>query len=249
MSNKSKGILGVIVLVGLISAFFAVTWVQAGRVSQVELTESEARISKVSVSGSGEIRAVPDIAIIRLGVETQAETAQTALTKNNEQMQSLMDSLRDSGIPAENIQTQTIRLTPRYNIDEEDGTRRLIGYSASNIVVIETTDLERLGIILDSAVSAGATTIDNIRFEISDIENLAEDARRAAVENAQDKAQQLASLTDVTLGTVLDIQEFSDLPGPVQQQVEFQAETMAVPIQPGTQTLHINVQITWQLEK
>lgn len=249
MSKKLRLLFGVFISLGVILAFLSVTLVQAGHESQVEEPESGERVRSVSVTGSGEIRAIPDLAIIRLGVENQAETAEATLDENNERMQALINALQDSGIPAESIQTQTIRLAPRYRFDEENGSQTLIGYSASNSVDIESDDLQRLGIILDQAVRAGATTIDSIRFELSNAEDLAADARQAAVANAKEKAEQLAELTGVSLGAVLDIQEFSNLPSPVQEQVEFQAEAAAIPIQPGKQTIRINVQITWQLEQ
>ena len=200
----------------------------------------------VQVSGTGEIQAAPDTVIINLGVQTQAKTAQAALETNNTQMQTLVDALKKGNIPSEDIQTQTIRLSPRYDYNNTDNTQTLIGYTASNVVQISTTDLESVGTLLDQAVKAGANTIDNISFEISDTGKLLDQAREKAVQDARHKAEALASLTGTSLGPIVEIQESSSTPAPVVRQFEA-ASAAPVPVSPGSQSVSVQVQVTWEL--
>jgi uncharacterized protein len=71
-------------------------------------------------------------------------------------------------------------------------------------------------------------------------------ARDAAWEDARQKAEQLAGLAGVELGEVLLINEALTLPFPAfETYAAF--DVAAVPVQPGTQTVGINIQVTWRL--
>ncbi len=199
----------------------------------------------VQVSGMGELQVKPDTAVIDLGVETQATSAQAALQQNNTKTQALMNTLQKANIPAENIQTQTIRLTPRYESAKTGGSQTLVGYTASNIMEVRTKDLKSFGTLLDQAVNAGANTIENISLEVSSPDQMLDQARKLAIVDAQHKAEQLAQLTGATLGPVLEIQESSSAPHPIVGQPA--AETAGVPISPGTQNVSVQVQVTWSL--
>lgn len=215
--------------------------------SPSESQQTDSNVRRVQVSGAGELEIEPDTAVLRLGVQTEADSAQVALRQNNSQMQTLMNSLEEADIPAENIQTQTIRLSPRYELENTGENRTLVGYTASNVLEVRTENLDELGNLLDQSVEAGANTIENIRFEISASEDLSDIARESAVQNARHKAEQLAELTNATLGPILEIQESSNTPGPIVRQVEAPAEAAAVPISPGSQTISVQVQVTWSL--
>ena len=220
---------------------------EAGSLQPQKESSVEKSKSTISVSGTSQVQATPDRAIIRLGVEIQAESAEEAFAQNSTQMQSLLDALEAAGIASENIQTQSVRLTPRYDFDHEDETRTLVGYTAANVVRVESDQLDSLGVLLDKAVGAGATTIESVRFTVSDQKVFIGQARQAAVEDARYKAEQLAGLTGAELGPVLQIRESSDVPGPVYREAEALEEEGATPIEPGSETVQISVQITWTL--
>ena len=215
-------------------------------------TQSEAGDQRtISVSGSGVISAAPDQVTLRLGVETTAETASEALSQNNDQMTDVINSLQDAGIPAERIQTQTVRLNPRYETPpREPGQaeeRELVGYTARNIVVARTEDLDAIGQLLDTAVRAGANRIDGLRFEVSDSQDLLNQARDAAWEDAEEKAQQLASLAGAELGDVLSIDESTRTPRPVTMESAEMERAASVPVEPGSEEVQVNLQVTWSL--
>lgn len=209
----------------------------------------------ISVSGTGEATAQPDTAVVTLGVETEAESAEDALDENTEQMQALLTALQEAGIPEADIQTQAIRLQPRYeevrrtepNGEGERMDRELVGYMAVNTVEVRVRDIETLGSLLDTAVEAGGNRIQGIRFEVSDAADLVDEAREAAWENAEHKAEQLVDLAGAELGDVLTISESSRVPRPVVRE-QVQTEAAAVPIEPGTQTISVDIQVTWMLE-
>lgn len=203
----------------------------------------------ISVSGQGRVSARPDMAVVWLGVQTEADTAGDALEENSVQMQSVISTTLEAGVEEDDIQTQGIRLQPIYDQPQDAQEREVQGYRASNIVEVTVRNLDELGTLLDAAVEAGGNTIDNIRFEIGGSDEVLAQAREAAVDNARAKAEQLASLLNVELGDVLTISETSfSPPMPVVFEEAAADRATAVPVQPGTQSIEVSVQITWQIQ-
>lgn len=108
--------------------------------------------------------------------------------------------------------------------------------------------IDEVGTILDQAVTAGGNRIQNIGFESSDRTALLEQARAAAWDDALAKAQQYAALADATLGEVLNINTFEQPSGPGPQAAFARDTGGSVPVQAGTQSITIEVQVTWCLE-
>lgn len=240
---QTASIVAVVVLI--LAAGFV--W-QSGEAQTQEEDEVE---RTVSVTGSGRVSARPDTAVINVGVGTEAPTAEEALAENNERMQALIDSLRASGVDADNIQTTTINLHARYEEEpriNSDGPR-LVGYRAENMVQVRVTDLDALGEILDAAVQAGGNQIHGIHFEVSDAAELQAQARDAAVANAREKAEQLVTAAGAELGEVVTITETEGGPGPLVRMEAAQADVAAsVPIEAGTQEIEVRVDVTWRLQ-
>jgi uncharacterized protein YggE len=208
----------------------------------------------ISVSGTGQASAQPDMAVISLGVTSEAEEASEALTENSTQMTAVIDALKTGGVLAKDIRTQTIRLSPRYEQPPrtpggEQKPAVLVGFVANNVVEARVRDLDTLGTLLDAAVKAGGNQIQGIRFEIEDPSELLVQARDAAWEDALAKAMQLADLADAELGRALTIQEFSRTPRPYEgaRAITFDTQVAAVPIEPGEQSMQIEVQVTWEM--
>jgi uncharacterized protein len=205
----------------------------------------------VTVSGQGIVQIQPDQAFVVLGVQTQADTASEALTQNNTQIEALVNTLRTAGIQARDIQTRTLRLQPQYKEVPPGQQDRLageiIGYVAINTVEIQIRQVANVGTILDRAVAAGGNTIESIRFDVSDSSNVVDQARQAAMNDANQKATQLAQLAGAELGNVITINEYSRIPRPAEQFAMEQADA-AVPISPGTEAIEIEVQVTWAIE-
>ena len=202
----------------------------------------------VNVSGSGQVSAQPDIAVVTLGVQTEAEEAASALTENSQQMQALVDVLKDEDVAAEDIQTQVVRLRPRYEEEPRaEGQRELIGYTATNVVEVRIRDLDAAGGVLDAAVQAGGNRIEGIRFEVSEPAAYLDQAREVAWNDAQHRAEQLASLAGVELGGIMTINESGRGPQPVVERPMAVEAAAAVPIEPGSQSIQVDLQVTWYL--
>lgn len=209
----------------------------------------------VMVTGSGSINATPDQAVVQFGVQTQAETAAQALSDNNDQMTSLISTLRGAGIANADIQTMTIQLFPEIApqptpaANQDDRGSQIANYTAVNTVSVTVREIDNLGTLLDQVVSAGGNRIDYISFDVSDPSQSLDQAREAAFQNATAKATQLASLAGLRLGSVVTIVETTYIPSPVTQESALRMDeaAKAVPISPGSRTYTIDIQVTFEL--
>lgn len=156
--------------------------------------ESMFRATTVNLAAHGEVKVVPDMATITLGVTTEAPTAAEAMRANAAQMNRVVEALRRAGIAERDIQTSNLNLHPQYRY-EENQPPRLTGYQASNMVTIKVRDLDRLGQAVDATVDAGANQVHGISFSLADATAAENAARLAAIRALRAKAELYAQAT------------------------------------------------------
>ena len=203
----------------------------------------------ISVSGSGQVEAVPDLARVTIGVITQARTAATALGDNNRRMAEIFAGMTELGIDKLDIQTSNFSVAPQRT-RPKSGTPeppQIVGYQVSNQVSVTIRDLARLGEVLDRLVRLGANNVHGIQFSVSDAEERLDEARQGAVKDARRKAAILAEAAGVKLGRVLAIREGGGfMPQPMMAaRMEMAAD---VPIATGKQTLSVSVAVDFAIE-
>ncbi len=212
---------------------------------------------EISLSGTGVVRAAPDMATISTGVVTQAQNAREALDANTAAMEQLISVLREAGLESRDIQTSDFNVSPQYVYSErrdENGYSlppQISGYQVSNTVTIAVRDLEVLGAVLDQAVSVGANTINGISFSVADPEKLLEEARRRAFADARTKATTYADAAGVTLGDIESITEQPDYmpPQPMMRAAYADMEAaQSVPVEAGEATYSVTATVTWSIE-
>jgi uncharacterized protein YggE len=200
----------------------------------------------ITVSASGEVTVVPDMARITSGVTTEAATAKEALAENSEAMAKVIAGLKEAGIKAEDIQTSSFHVEPRYTHPKEGEASVIDGYRVANQVEVTARDLDRLGEVLDKLVTLGANAVGGLSFMASEAETLRDEARKQAVANALRRAKLFAEAAGAEVGEVLRISEGGGEPGPFPVARMLKAE--AVPIERGTETLSASVTVTWELK-
>lgn len=245
---STRSILSTIVVVALTVLGVHLAFGERSVTAQEPAAPAQEVVRTVSVAGTGTISAVPDKATIQLGVRTQGETAAEAMDQNNEQMTALLAALRRASIASRDIQTSDFSIWPQYDTSP-NGTSTVTGYEVSNRVTITVRDLANLGTTLDAAVRAGGNQVDGIQFGFTDSTALLDEAREAAMADAERKASQLAGLAGVQLSTVVSIAESGAVPPPmpVLARAEMAADMASVPVETGETAVNVTVQVTYQL--
>lgn len=211
------------------------------------------RVRTLSVSGSGDAFLAPDIAYIYIGVHTESPTAAEAVADNTAQTETLMQAIRDFGIDAKDIRTTNFSIWPMDRFDPSTGAPSgEKTYAVDNTVYVTVRDLDGLGDLLDTAVQAGANTVNSIQFDVSDKDDAMKQARADALKDAEAQAQALAEAASLTLGEVqaisfVDVQPYPIFDGKGGGGGAL-SEAAAVPIQPGQLTFTVNVNVTYALK-
>lgn len=203
----------------------------------------------MAVSGSGEASAVPDMAALSIGVETEGATAADALRQNGVQMNATIDRLKANGVAEKDMQTRNLSVSPRYQYDDNGAPPKIAGYVATNMLSVKLRDLDKAGAIIDEAVKDGANTLGGLSFGFAETDELENAARRDAVADAQAKAAILAEAAGVGLGPILRIEEgyVSAPPQPYVGARAMAAEMKATPISAGESTITATVTLIYEI--
>lgn len=207
----------------------------------------------LSFSITEEIRSAPDTASIGAGVTTTAPTAVQAMRDNAEAMTRMTAALRRAGIEGRNIQTSGISLSPQYDYtpQQQGEPPRLIGYQVTNQVRVTTTDIARLGDLLDALVTAGGTNIDGPNFSVADPDAMLDTARETALRRAGERANRYARAAGYRTARLVSVSEgggFMPPPMPMMQ-ARMAADSVATPVQPGQVTNGITLSVQYRLER
>lgn len=202
----------------------------------------------ITVSGSGEVFGTPDIAYITLGVDQADADASAAIDSANTTLAAIVSALTDAGVAEEDVQTASYNIYPEDRVDPASGqpTGNRV-YHVNLTVNVTIRDINNVGAVITAGLGAGANTIHSLNFGIADTKSLEAEARKAAVADALDRAQQLADVTGVTLGEPVMISETFNYPVPMPNRAGggFAMDMAAPQINAGQLSVGITVNITY----
>jgi len=205
----------------------------------------------ISIQAEGKVTALPDIAMISIGVQTEKKTVAEAQQVNSTKMNAIIDKLQQLGIAKEDIQTTNYSIYPTY--DYPNGQQVARGYQINQSVDVKVRKLDSISEILAAAGTLGANQVGGVTFTIDDPEALRQQARLKGLEAAKKKAQDLAAAAGVKLGKVVGFSESSSSPQPP----IFYAKDMALGmggapsaapnVQPGSQDVIVDVTVQYEI--
>jgi len=151
----------------------------------------------IDVTGNGKVMATPSYVQLQIEVQTRGKNVQEAQQENAIIMNRVIQALLDLHIPRENIQTAVYTISPLY--DYEDGKQIFKGYEVTNGITVKVTDMNQIGVIIDTAVENGANRISSIQFNIDNADAYYQQALSLALHNAQMKAKTIAETMHLPL--------------------------------------------------
>ncbi len=232
------------------SAVAAVALFAAFAVSPA-FAEDAKLVRSISISGHGEVRAVPDLAVVSIGVTSQGATAREALDINTKAMKALLDTLKTAGIDARDMATSNFSVGPRLDYGNNNGQApKLVGYDVNNMVTVTVRKIEDLGGLLDVAVTTGSNTINSVSFSVSKPDAMLDDARKAAVADAKHKAEVYAAAGGFKLGDIISLSEGAAYQPPIAYMAKSARSESSndVPIAQGEQSLTIDVSLSYEIK-
>lgn len=197
----------------------------------------------MTVTGNGQVKATPTSAQLHIEVQTQGNNVQVPQQENTIIMNQVIQSLVTLGIPREQIQTTSYTITPLYQF--EDGKQIFKGYEVINAVTVNVTNIDDLGLIIDTAIENGANRIANIQFNIDHTDAYYQQALRVALQNAQLKAKTIAETMHLPLQLlpIEIVEEQVNTPILYRSMVDASGNT---PIEQGQVAIQATVRVTYQ---
>ena len=144
--------LGAVALGAFIVAVAALS-VRPGPVTAAPTTETGATEHAITVSGSGKVTLVPDVARVNLGVTITKPTVKAVRDAGARVMTDVITALKALGIADADIQTTNLSLYPQYG---NGSTPKIVGYQISEQVQVTVRDLDKAGDVVDAATAKGA---------------------------------------------------------------------------------------------
>ena len=208
--------------------------------------------STFDVSGEGKVVVIPDEARVRMGIRKSGASVSVLQEEVNTVMSELVDELGQVGIKKEDIKTTSYSVNPDYQVEE----RRSVGYVAYAEVEVRVVELQKTGEVLDLVGELGLEQVGGLTFGLSDeLEKEAmREARELAIDEAKEKAEELAQLAGMKLARIVNVSESGSYPRPyimndksVLRSMDEESE-MSVPtqIEPGSSEIVTNVTLSYE---
>jgi uncharacterized protein YggE len=240
--RSRRALFAAFALVGMAAAIAVVA-----RPAAVRAAPEEARVEAgVQVDGVGTAAGSPDVLRVTIGVETTAGAVAEAVQEASAAAGRVLEAVHAEGVSSDDVRTANVSVYPTYGDDGQE----IIGYTARHDLEVTLRDLSRAGTAIGNLVDAGgdAARLQGVGFALEDDAALQETARAEAFAAAREKAGQYAELTGRELGEVVEIREQVTPAGPVPYAMGDAAGSVeSVPIQPGTSTVVVTVQVRWSL--
>jgi len=225
-------------------------------------------LSTITLSGHGEVSAVPDIANVYFTISKEAKTAKEAQTLVAEIEKGSLDFLKENDILIKDIKTANVSLYPKYeykydnktmmpcnkfNCSPRPGKSVISGYVASESLTVKVRNTDDVGKIMQGLGTLGVSDLNGPNFTIDNEEGLQAEARKKAIDDAKDKAVVLAKDLDVNLGNIISFNESGNYPMPMfatKGMIEDSVSIASVPAElpKGENIISSDVTITYEIK-
>ncbi len=172
----------------------------------------------ISVNGKAELMIVPDIATFNFGTQETSETVESAQKLATDKINKAIDLVKKAGVEEKDIKTISYNINPHYEQGACTQFRCppavITGYDVSQQVEVKVRDTAKAGGILSSLGSVNLNNISGLTFTVDDDESKMDEARKMAIKDAREKAEELADSLDARLGRLVTYYDNNPYPMP-----------------------------------
>jgi uncharacterized protein YggE len=234
----------------IMSIVLAVTTVLHAQ-DRTPTTDNAKRHTRITVGGDAIVQAQPDTAIMTVSVVTQGKRAVDAQQENATKTDAVVRALKAAAGTGAEVKTSGYSLQP-MRVYRENQPPTITGYEARNSVTVTTSELTKLGNLIDTVGQAGANDISGISFTLRQDRPARDRALQEATREAMSKANAMAQALGGHVVSIAEVQEegFIRPPQPVYQAEAFMAKRdVATPIEIGSLDISSRVQLVAIVER
>jgi uncharacterized protein len=247
----------------IISLYFAVRFLS--ELKSYDMMNSG--LTSITLSGHGEVQAVPDIANVSFSIRNTSKTVKGAQNKVAEIEKKALDVLKTNKIDEKDIKTTNASFYPKYEnryvtsdgVDAvcsmgycNNNRQVLVGYEASESITVKIRNTDDVGKIMQELGTVGVSDLNGPNFAIDDEDDLKIEARKKAIEDAKEKAKILAKDLGVRLGRISNFSESGYYPTPMYDSKSYMSAAVAVSapaeLPKGENTISSDVSITFEIK-
>lgn len=211
--------------------------------------ETKSDLRTITVTGQGEIKAVPDLAIFTISLNSRNKVAAVAVDQVNTSAQSLVALLAKNGIEKKDITTTSGGVYPNY---DNNVAGKIVTYTANYSVSVTFRDIAKAAKIMAQVSTVpGIANVNGPSFGFAEPLQFENAALTKAVENAKSKALALAKVGGLVLKEPITIRTSdASAPRPVMAPMMMRAakaemDVAHAPMEPGEQTISASVEVTY----
>jgi len=206
----------------------------------------------ITVTGSADMQATPDRAVIEASVEATGDSAAAVRDELSTRSESLRQALRNAGLSDDQLTTGRFAIRPQYARREPGTEPEQTGYEGTHTITIDVEDIDATGDVIDTAIDGGADSIGRIEYTLAEStrESLREDALKAAVDTARDEADVLAARVDSRVVSVQHLNAAGGGVSPTYERYDVAEEASggSTELQPDDVTVSASVEATYRID-
>jgi uncharacterized protein YggE len=204
----------------------------------------------ITVSGMAQQEEQNELAQFYVGVTATNADKQAAIDEVNTKMDEVIAKLKEFGIPAADIKTQSVSVYQDQEQVTEGGRMRYVPgtWRANNSVQIKLRDVAKTSDLLALLGGSGLTDISGPNFMIDPDDQAARtELMKEAVDQAKEKAAAIAQANGKKLTKIVNVTEgYAPSYGPMLMDRAMGGG--AAPIEPGTSTVQATVTVTFEMK-
>lgn len=163
----------------------------------------------ITVKGTGQISAKPDLIVISLELSSLEKTYKEAMEAEVSKISELAKAVRKSGFEKDKLKTISFNVEEEYEWhkdEKENNVRVFVGFICKHKLKLEFDfDQQTLATVLENISECKAMPEISIRFSVKDKNKISDDLLQDAAKNAMHRAKILCEALGAKLGTLIDI--------------------------------------------
>jgi hypothetical protein len=199
------------------------------------------------VGGTGVVSGTPDQCVLNLSFNGIGTTPAETLDVCSAAVKGAIAAAVGEGINQDDVRTVNLTVQDHFDQAKQKITARIGSYQLE-VVVRNLDDVGRtLGVLSEAA--GDALQIRSLQLGLKNVDPVRKAARREAVRDAQEKAQDLAEAAGLQLGDILTLED-NERSRPQAGRTLAMASvkpTASVPVEPGHVSIAVSVTITYAI--
>ena len=174
--------------------------------TQAVTTDNTKDKGTISINTSADTELSPDVAELSFAIKTSdTKSMQKATAQNKEISERVYNELKAMINPAtgDYIKTSDFNASPVYSY--QNSKKNLDKYEVSNRVIVHTKSIDKVGKMIDNAITAGATNVDSLNFSLSNYDSQCDELISKAAKKAYNRANILAKAMNSSVAGISSI--------------------------------------------